>query len=885
MVNQLVAYGPAQSKLAVTHDGELHLIDASATDYSEGSKWSNGQVKCIDGYGEKLLVAQSDGKLFLVDDLGSAPIAELPGEEIQAAFLLNELIAVKTLDSLKLFRPTGRMLEAIPTSRKILDVEQLDDQQLLFATDAGLYKLSETGFKAVEAAGKQAETLRREYINGLLTTADGALWAGSTRSGVYRMPQQCRSVLHFPGELFADKVVWAVAETPHGIAVGSSNGLDLFSCEASWHFPSFDPETKWTKQAQFKGFHVSGLHYREGKLWVATRNSGLRCFEKKPEGWRERKDLLREVEGGIYDLDVNEEGQVVLSTGEGLYLFQVNQTALTLIKPHDLISQGRVGNYTHQALQVSSDLYFSGSSGLYRYKLEEQEIAHLSKASSPPIPLEITTGMQLDANGKLWVGTMGKGLVRVDTASFRIEAHFDEEQGLSNAVIYGIEPWGNGLLVSSNRGLSMLHPEGINNFAEDEGIPFPEHSLGASGSLGPKQNPWFGGVDGFYLLCDEALQGWHDLPQPLISEVFVNYEAVKATWIGERPAAEKKHLAATQSASSHHEIELFPGDNVLSLKALLPGVFSDDYTMQYRLLGVYDEWIELKGNNERMVFTTLPGGMHTLEVAVVQKGGGQVQSPLRIKLVVHPPFWKTTWFLALCGFLLVTLTVLIVRIRGRRKLQKEVLKRQATERVREERERISMDLHDNIGAQITHVIAGLDNLSYTIGNKDAHGVVQKIDQLSEFSRGTMQQLRDTIWTLSKEEITLEAFVRRVRDYMVRMLADRDTPVFSISEHSHEAVLLRADITVHLFRLLQECVTNTLKHAEASKIHLQIRYSAKTLELIYHDDGKGFNMDEPGGRQDAYGLRNMVARVERMGGSCSIQSKIGAGCEVEVKIPL
>ena len=87
---------------------------------------------------------------------------------------------------------------------------------------------------------------------------------------------------------------------------------------------------------------------------------------------------------------------------------------------------------------------------------------------------------------------------------------------------------------------------------------------------------------------------------------------------------------------------------------------------------------------------------------------------------------------------------------------------------------------------------------------------------------------------------------------------------------------------NLYRIVQEQLTNILKHAQASKVKILIRLTKKLIKLNISDNGKGFDMLT---LKDGIGLENIKRRAEMFSGKCEIKSSPGNGCELMVELPL
>ncbi len=99
----------------------------------------------------------------------------------------------------------------------------------------------------------------------------------------------------------------------------------------------------------------------------------------------------------------------------------------------------------------------------------------------------------------------------------------------------------------------------------------------------------------------------------------------------------------------------------------------------------------------------------------------------------------------------------------------------------------------------------------------------------------------------------------------------------------EGIQLMKGIENHLFRIIQEAMSNTLRHAKAEKMEIRIHQKQDAVWVMLRDDGQGFEMDEK--KQASYGLSNMQERVSEIGGSIQFITAPGKGTRIEITIPI
>ncbi|WP_426431062.1 tetratricopeptide repeat-containing sensor histidine kinase [Winogradskyella sp. HB-48] len=219
-----------------------------------------------------------------------------------------------------------------------------------------------------------------------------------------------------------------------------------------------------------------------------------------------------------------------------------------------------------------------------------------------------------------------------------------------------------------------------------------------------------------------------------------------------------------------------------------------------------------------------------------------------------------------------------------RQLQKEnqlkdaLLKIETQNKLQEQRLRISRDLHDNIGAQLTFIISSLDNLKY--GFKIPEKLGNKLKGISEFTTTTIHELRDTIWAMNKDEITFEDLQIRISNFIeqANLAAQKIKFNFNVDASVDNDMPFTSVKGMNIYRIIQEAINNAVKYAEASSINVNILKVHDKMLIKIKDDGKGF--DEKNVKL-GNGLNNMKKRADEINAQCSISSKLGEGTTITI----
>ncbi len=201
-------------------------------------------------------------------------------------------------------------------------------------------------------------------------------------------------------------------------------------------------------------------------------------------------------------------------------------------------------------------------------------------------------------------------------------------------------------------------------------------------------------------------------------------------------------------------------------------------------------------------------------------------------------------------------------------------------KLQEQRLSISRDLHDNIGAQLTFIISSLENTKFGIPNLET-AVEKRLDRISDFTRNTIVELRDTIWAMNKADFTMEDLSSRIFNFVEQAQSANQNILFNFSiDENLKNLKFSSLVGVNLYRTIQESVNNAMKYANAHHIVINAEKFQEGLKIEIKDDGKGFDTENV---DIGNGLLNMKKRMEEIGGNFVIHSEIGRGTSVNVEL--
>ncbi|WP_029100627.1 sensor histidine kinase [Brevibacillus thermoruber] len=199
--------------------------------------------------------------------------------------------------------------------------------------------------------------------------------------------------------------------------------------------------------------------------------------------------------------------------------------------------------------------------------------------------------------------------------------------------------------------------------------------------------------------------------------------------------------------------------------------------------------------------------------------------------------------------------------------------------VTEERQRLARELHDAVSQQLFAIAMTTAALKRLV-EKNPQRAAQQIELVEEMAAAAQAEMRALLLHLRPATLQNKTLKEAIVD-LLEELARKNA--LAISWEIEDVEGLPSGIEDHLFRILQESLSNTLRHARASQIAVKLFTLQGQVRLRVTDDGVGF--DPEGEKLTSYGLRSMRERVAELGGSLDIYSAVGKGTQIEVRIPV
>ncbi len=206
--------------------------------------------------------------------------------------------------------------------------------------------------------------------------------------------------------------------------------------------------------------------------------------------------------------------------------------------------------------------------------------------------------------------------------------------------------------------------------------------------------------------------------------------------------------------------------------------------------------------------------------------------------------------------------------------------------IAEERARIARDIHDGIAQSLAFVRMRVDLWREWI-HTDPARLDQELVELKQTTRELIRELRRAIFALRPVQFDEFGFVGGLHRYIHEFAGQHawDAHV----DLSHAPSTLPLELEAVCFRVVQEALTNIAKHANATRVAVQIRLDQQILDICVRDNGRGFDPDAitntPDYDSSKVGLRQMAERLAAVGGQISISSSPTTGTELHARMPV
>ena len=790
-----------------------------------------------------------------------------------------------------------------------------EDGELLLGLPEGLVRFVEGKTTVVHPSPPLVRPLPASVA---LRDRDGGLWMGTYGRGLVHFHDGRSETFTQADGLSGNSVVELFEDREGNVWVGTPNGLDRFRDVA---VPAYS-----MAQGLSNDLVSAVLAARDGSVWIGTYD-GLNHWdrgqvtiyraERRPtrtgareivaSGFPERSHaMFQDTVGRIWLSGWHPAGY--LENGRFVAIPGVPRDPDNFVGAIVEDDRGDIWLVTHDALV---------------HLRNRQVLEHIPWSTFRPDG-QAASAAAIDREGDgLWLGFLAGSVVRV--VDGRVQATYAAANGLGTGRVHHLRVEADGTVWAATQGgLSRISNGQVVTLGAQDGLPCNEvlwsieDDVGSvwlfmscglvrvaragldawTASIGKEATqrqavPFtlFGNADGIRLTSNIAAYAPQVTKAPDGRIWFSTIDAVSILdprQLRDNPLAPPVHIeqvtADRKSYGASSGVLLPPRVRDLQISyTALSLVTPERNQFRVRLEGRDPDWQDV-GTRREVFYNDLPPGAYRFRVIASNNSGVWNEAGAVLDFSIAPAYYQTTWFRTL--IVLIVATILWSTYRYRLRQVAHAFNIRLDERVNE-RTRIARELHDTLLQSFQGLMLRFQSARDLLPAQPAKavealdGALDRADQAIAEGRDAIQNLRSS--TVVSNELAL-AITTLAQELNNGHDGEQGSARFRMSVEGSPRDLhpiVRDDI----HRIAREALRNAFSHAQANLIEAEVTYGPRELRLRIRDDGKGIDSEQLNtGRVRHWGLAGMRERSVQIGAQLNLWSEVGAGTEVELRIP-
>lgn len=761
----------------------------------------------------------------------------------------------------------GRVLASRKTNFGTL-FDMLDDGEgnLWVATNTGLLRISKNRLSDAEIIHySTANGFPDSDFTAVFGDRENNLWFATRSQGLIKISTRHLYVFSIPNLKAHALSSEAVADTNGHLFAISDDGLwEIWKSSAHVWQKSLHalpaPSSEGRAGAILRELSAVAFD-REGLLWIGLRSGGLYAYQVRTRHHQPAHLILKHVlspgadipPGELFGMIVDRDNQLWYNI-RGAPLVQVDlrtRRQRAFLRP--------VGGTVRGFCQdLAGNLWFGTFSGGVAIVTPQNGAYQISRH------LTVADGLVNDQvrslvqrrNGEIWIGTRFHGVSIYKDGEFRT---LSTKNGLLNNAVWVMAEDDDGRMwIGTSVGLQYTAPDESQELFVHQKL-YGKH-FGALGII-PKARALWGASRDEVTIYEYGHQPLRSSPPYIyITGMRVNGK--------ERALVNHAEFAHDENA---WRVD-FAGLSFKEEKAL---------RYRYRLRGLEETWQE-PTNQRNVTYASLQPGHYVFEVTAFNLEGAESDSPATLAFTILPPFWQRWWFIAFCLIIIGSVLYAIHMVRLDRLLEIEKI-----------RARIATDLHDDIGAGLTHIgllsqvalqRAGVS--MHDAGGNEAPAAngewSRAMQRVGNIARELSAAMSDVVWSVNPRHDSMAALQRRLHAFASEICEARGIALRFETPAALAAMKLHPEIRRDLLLIAKEALHNAVKYSASPVVLIRFALHEKNIRVEIMDEGNGF---DPESMKNGNGLNNMRSRAEKLGGFCEITSAPGRGARVRASVPL
>lgn len=567
-------------------------------------------------------------------------------------------------------------------------------------------------------------------------------------------------------------------------------------------------------------FDVAFDTYRK-KILVAVRTQNIPCqFNDSSYSALPVVNSI-EVRGNIMRLHQCANGTILFATDRGL-VYSVDKQNICKLQLNEFNTKGIIRKFCNDPSGDTWIIY--ADKGLRRYSWYKDSLIfkqQLTKADG--LSTDNVTDLCFDNKNNLWASTNSNVTV------------FSKGDSTSNKKAYQL--------------VSFFNAEDLQT----------EGGIGGRLTKDSKGNIWY--FSNRHLVCFYPSKIIYNSTVPSIQIENVELNLRQTKWTD-----------YTDSVSGIFQLPYNPklSHNNNTLGFYFKGISSsgtEGIKYSYQLEGLENLWSN-PTSNYFVSFVKLPPGKYIFKVKA-QLPNTEWSDPASFSFEIKKAFWQTWWYFLLWALVILASIYSVFRYRFLQKIK-----------FLEMRNRISQDLHDEIGASLSGINLLSQVAAEKLQNNNPAEASEFLGKVKNYSQDVIEKLSDMVWLFNPQNDGIEKILQRLKYFAMSIASSKDATMHFSTGKGTEVINLSIRQRKAIYLVSKEAINNAVKYAECMNIYFHLTPKGPGWKLEIRDDGKGFL---PTANKNGNGLKNMYARADEIGARFKIQSNEGAGTIIVMEL--
>lgn len=712
------------------------------------------------------------------------------------------------------------------------------------------------------------EGLSNSKVRSILEDRSGNIWFGTDGGGINKLNNAGFSYLAH-NEVLANNRVRPIIKDKTGNMWFGTEGGGIGKYDAAIFTGSARTFSYLNKKygANFSG-QRSLLQDAAGNIWIGTNKGNIIRFNGQLFTTYPPKE--GPVDNTVFDIKQDRLGNIWfakmhdgLSKYNGQYFTAYTEKEGLPCKKIYAILEDKKGN-----LWFATD-----GAGICRFNGTEL-IVYSEKEG---LFSKTITAVIEDRKGDLWLGTSGEGVCRFDGKRF---TYYTEEQGLSNNNVWSlIEDSTGRIWAGTDKGLNCFIPQNnkyvIYNYGLQDGLKAMDFNLhsaridnnnrlwwgtGKNIVIKDLNNPFkqyhVGSVKLNYVEINDLFYDYHNLPDSIHKKI--GYSSVM-------PFSNCPDSLSVTYDQDHFTFHF----------SAIDWSAPDKIKYSYRMVGLDDTWS--RPTDEPVAdYRNLSHGDYQFQVKAI--GQSQVWTePYTYDFTIRPAWWQTWWFKTLAILAALAILFFVSHFIYYYQLRKQRTAMEKQLAVQYERQRISAEMHDDIGAGLSGIRLLTEMTKNKVKDEQAAAEVEKIYQ----SVGDISsKMKEVIWSLNTQNDDLPNLISYLQKQARQWLEHYPGQLTVELPETIPAVQVNGEARRNIVLMIKEAIHNIIKHSGADKVTMKINCD-HNFTIIVADNGKGMIKDQY--NSSGNGMKNLQQRMQQLNGKLLIKNENGLTLLFEIPL--